>query len=189
MGQDIADAKTLGQSYIGSAGFGQPGFDTLENTLATAANLNILGKAAADKGLHLYLHNHQAELNTKYSYDLNKNGKPEMVSAWEIVAANTDPRYVNFEVDVHWARVGLGVDKFDDLIAFLNKYQKRIVMLHVKDTTADGKITDLGMGTTDWPAVFKAAGPSIRYYIWEYDGVPDVFKSADIAYRYLRCEK
>ncbi len=61
--------------------------------------------------------------------------------------------------------------------------------VHVKDTTEDGKITDLGMGTTDWPPVFKAAGPGIAYYIWEYDGVPDVFKSGDIAYRFLRCQK
>lgn len=185
----LSDAVALGQKYVGSAGFGQPGFKTLEDALKTAANLNVLGKAAADKGLHLYLHNHQAELNTKFSYDLRHDGKPQMVSAWEIVAANTDPRYVSFEIDVHWARIGLGVDKFDDLTAFLNKYQNRIVMLHVKDTTADGKITDMGTGTTDWPAVFKAAGPGVRYYIWEYDNVPDVFKSADIAHRFLRCEK
>jgi sugar phosphate isomerase/epimerase len=83
----------------------------------------------------------------------------------------------------------LGVDKFDDLIAFLTKYQNRIELLHVKVTTADGKITDLGQGTTNWPAVFRAAGPGVRYYIWEYDGVPDVFRSGDIAYRYLRCQK
>ncbi len=37
-----------------------------------------------------------------------------MASAWEIVAANTDPRYVHFEVDIHWARVGIGLDKFDE---------------------------------------------------------------------------
>ena len=185
----MSDAKTLGQKYIGSAGFGDPGFDTLEHTLQTAANLNTLGKAALDKGLRLYVHNHNREIDTKYSYDLNKDGKPVMASAWEIVAANTDPRYVSFEVDVHWARIGFGVDKFDDVLAFLKKYQNRIVMLHVKDTTADGKITDLGAGTTDWPAVFKAAGPNIAYYIWEYDGVPDVFKSGDIAYRFLRCQK
>ncbi len=185
----IEESKTLGQKFIGSAGFGNPGFKTLEDTLQTAANLNILGKAAAEKGLQLYVHNHAAELNTMHSYDLDKDGKPEMVSAWEIVAANTDPRYVHFEVDIHWARVGIGLDKFDELLAFLTKYQNRIVMLHVKDTTADGKITDLGAGTTDWPAVFRAAGPGVAYYIWEYDGVPDVFKSGEVAYRFLRCQK
>jgi hypothetical protein len=37
------------------------------------------------------MHNHAAEVSTTYSYDIKKNGKPEMVSALEIVAANTDP--------------------------------------------------------------------------------------------------
>ncbi len=44
------EAITLGQEYIGSAGFGDPGFKSLEDTLTTASNLNTLGKAAADKG-------------------------------------------------------------------------------------------------------------------------------------------
>ena len=34
-----------------------------------------------------------------------------------------------------------------------------------------------------------AAGPYIAYYVWEYDDDPAPFKSAEIAYRYLRCEK
>ena len=183
----LANARAMGQRYVGSAGFGKPGFDSLEHTLQTAQNLNLLGNAAAEKGLTLYVHNHQGEWTTKYPYDLNRDGNRAPVSAWQIVAANTDPRYVHFEVDVHWARIGIGLDKFDDLLAVLRRYRGRIVMLHVKDTTADGKITGLGEGTTDWPAVFAAAGPDIRYYIWEYDRVPDVYKTGAAAYRFLRC--
>ena len=56
-------------------------------------------------------------------------------------------------------------------------------------TAADGAITDLGKGITDWPAVFAAAGSHVRYYVWEYDGDPDPFKSADIAYRTLSCAR
>ena len=62
-------------------------------------------------------------------------------------------------------------------------------MLHVKNTAKNGAITDLGKATTDWPAVFQAAGPRIRYYIWKYDDDPTLFRSADIAYRFLRCKK
>ncbi len=187
--QAMDDAIALGQKEIGSSGFGQPGLDTLEHTLATAANLNALGQRAAARGLRLYVHNHTQELTTKFPYDLNRTGRTEPVSAWEIVAANTDPRYVHFEVDVHWARVAFGLDRFDALLAFLRKYQSRIDALHVKDTLANARMTDLGMGITDWPAVYAAAGPNVRYYIWEFDNVPDVFKSAAIAHRFLRCEK
>ncbi len=183
----LDEAMALGQTDIGAPGFGEPGIGSLKDTLATAANLNTFGQAAAAKGLRLYVHNHDSEIKTKYLYDLDRNGHARMVSAWEIVAANTDPRLVHFEVDVHWTRVGFGLDRFADVLAFLRQYRSRIEMLHVKDTAADGSIVDLGKGTTDWPAIFAAAGPQIHYYIWEYDDDPDPFKSADIAYRYLRC--
>jgi sugar phosphate isomerase/epimerase len=180
-------AVALGQTEIGAAGFGAPGIDTLAHTLLTAARLNALGKRAAARGLRLYVHNHTQELTTKFPYDLGKTGTVRPVSAWKIVAATTDPRYVHFEIDVHWASVAFGVRNTGALLAFLRKYHDRIDLLHVKDTAADGKITDLGAGVTDWPAVFRAAGSGIRHYIWEYDNVPDVFRSAAIAHRFLRC--
>jgi len=188
--QTIADAQALNQDpMIGSAGYGPPGLNgRIENVLATAANLNKLGEAAAAKGLALYMHNHAAEVSTAYSYDIQKNGKPEMVSALEIVAANTDPRYVHFEIDVHWALNAYKGNQ-DELIAFLNRLKGRIIALHVKDTAPDGKITDLGAGVIDWPRVYAATGPDVKYYIWEYDGAPEPMKNAEIAYKYMRCMK
>ena len=184
----IADAQALGQSpMIGSAGFGPPGLNGgIDSVLATAANLNKLGQASAAKGLVVYMHNHAAEITTRYDYDINKNGKPEAVSALEIVAANTDPRYVQFEIDVHWALNAYKLNQ-DDMIAFLNRLKGRIIALHVKDTATDGRITDLGKGIIDWPRVYAAAGPDVKYYIWEYDGAPEPMKNAEIAYKYMRC--
>jgi len=188
--QTIVDAQELGQGpMIGSAGYGPPGLNGgIENVLATAANLNKLGQAAAAKGLALYMHNHAAEITTTYSYDIKKNGTPETVSALEIVAANTDPRYVFFEIDVHWALNAYKGNQ-DDLIAFMNRLKGRIIALHVKDTAPDGKITDVGAGVINWPRVYEAAGPSVKYYIWEYDGAPEPMKNAEIAYKYMRCLK
>lgn len=183
----LDEAVMLGQKDIGAPGFGEPGIKSLKDTLATAANLNRFGAAAAAKGLRLYVHNHDEEIKTKYLYDIAHTGHARLVPAWEIVAANTDPRLVHFEVDVHWTRIGFGLDHFTDVLAFLRAHRDRIAFLHVKDTTAGGRITDLGKGTTDWPAIFAAAGPQIRYYIWEYDDDPDPFASAAIAYRYLSC--
>lgn len=185
----LARAKLFGQTYVGSGNYGQPGLDTLENVLATAAHLNELGRQAAAQGLKFYVHNHQVEFKNTFSYDLNGDGRPETVSAWEIVEAKTDPRYVNFEVDVHWAKVAMGVEKVDDLLNFLQKHRSRIVLLHIKDTAPDGKITDLGRGTTDWRKVMAAAGPQVGYYLWEFDGPPAPFQSAEIAYRYMTCAR
>jgi len=178
----LTEAKRLGQRYVGSDSFGPPGLDTLANTLATARNLNARGREARALGLRLYVHNHGGEFTRAFS-----SGGAQPVSAWEIVAANTDPRFVSFEIDVHWARQGFGLGNTEALLALLRKYGPRIVMLHVKDTAADGSITDLGKGTTDWPRVFEAVGSGVRYYIWEYDDPPDPVASARMAYRYFTC--
>lgn len=182
-------AKLLGQTYIGSGGYGQPGLDTLDNVLATAAHLNKLGQMAAARGLKFYVHNHQLEFKNTFPYDLDGDGKTETVSAWEIVEAKTDPRYVNFEIDVHWAHLAMGLDKYEDLTAFLAKHRKRIVLLHIKDTAPDGKIADLGRGTTDWSRIVAAAGPQIGYYLWEFDRPPNPMESAKIAYAFMSCGK
>lgn len=183
----LDQAQARGQRFIGSGNYGQPGFATLADTLATAANLNTLGQMAAAKGLWLYIHNHDGEFATRHAYDVDKDGKTELLSVWEIIEAETDPRYVSFQVDVHWARVGLGLDKFDSLLDLLKRHRGRIISLHMKDTSADGKITDLGRGTTDWPQVVSAAGRKIAFYVWEYDNPPDPIASARIGYAFLTC--
>jgi sugar phosphate isomerase/epimerase len=180
-------AKALGQTYVGSGGYGQPGLDTLEHVLETAANLDRMGAEARVQGLKLYVHSHQAEFKNRFPYDLNGDGRPEQATAWEIVAAKTDPRNVTFEVDIHWARVALGLDRLDDLLAFLRAHRDRISLLHVKDTGTDGAYTDLGAGTTDWKRVLDAAGPQIAYYFWELDQTPAPMASARTAHRYLTC--
>jgi sugar phosphate isomerase/epimerase len=181
-------AVALGQTYVGSGGYGAPGLDSLAQVLKTAEHLNKLGEQASAKGLKFYVHNHWREFNSVYPFDLNGDGKTEPVSAWEIIAAKTDPRFVNFEVDVHWARVAYGLDNYDQVLKFLEKYRSRVVLLHIKDTAPDGKYTDLGLGTTDWAKLVTAAGPQIGYYLWENDTPENPMASAKIAYDYMTCK-
>ena len=182
----LAEAKARGQRFIGSGGFGGPGLDTLDHVLETARNLNELGEAAAAEGLTLYVHNHTGEFDNRFLYD-HGDGKPVMTSAWEIVAANTDPRFVQFEIDVFWARLAFKPDRFDDLLAFLEKYRSRIALLHMKDLAPNGAVTDMGKGTTDWRRVIEAAGPQIAYYIYEFDFPSDPAKAAKTGFDYLSC--
>lgn len=182
----LAAAKARGQRFIGSGGFGAPGLDTLDHVLETARNLNALGEAAAAEGLTLYVHNHTGEFDSRFLYD-HGDGKPVMTSAWEIVAANTDPRFVQFEVDIFWARLAFKPDRLDDLLAFLTKYRSRIALLHMKDMAPNAAVADMGAGTTDWRRVIEAAGPQIAYYIYEFDFPSDPAKSAKIGFDYLGC--
>jgi sugar phosphate isomerase/epimerase len=184
----LDQAKALGLEYVGSGGWPPPGnMDTLENALAVARNLNELGKRAHERGLKVYGHNHDAEFRTKLEYDVNGDGLTEKVPAIEVVMLNTDPRYVTFEIDVHWAYEGLGHEHFGDVVYFLQKYARRISQLHVKGTAHDGSITDVGTPSdiTDWVSVFRAAR-YVDYYHFEYDFAPDPVASAENGYRFLR---
>jgi sugar phosphate isomerase/epimerase len=162
-------AKTIGQHYVGSGGFASPGIGSYENTLATAETLNRLGEAASKQGLHkIFGHNHQQEFTTKYV--VPETG--ELRSAWEIIADNTDPRYVTFELDVLWA-----ADAGVDVVALLEEYGDRIELLHVKDGFLNGDaratFADVGEGEIDWEPILEAAHGKVKYYTVEYDIAPD----------------
>ena len=86
-------------------------------TLDAAAILNRLGQLAADAGLRLCYHNHRSEF-------FAPQGKP----LHEILAENTDPQLVSFQLDVGWATAA-GVD----VPAYLSRYPGRFASIHVKE--------------------------------------------------------
>ena len=178
-------AVALGQTYVGSGGYGK--IDTLEHTLQSAADLNAFGEAAAKRGLKFFVHSHEAEIKTRFDVDLKGDGKVQSMNVFDIVAAKTDPRYVNFEVDVGWADAAFGLN-LDDTLAFLTSHRSRVVMLHIKDMSPDSKPTDMGQGVIDYGRVIQAAGPQIAYYIWEYDRPPMPLDSARIAFPHMVCK-
>lgn len=59
----------------------------------------------------LYVHNHTGEFDARFPYDPG-DGKPVPTSAWEIVAANTDPRFIQFEIDVFLGSSGIQARPF-----------------------------------------------------------------------------
>jgi sugar phosphate isomerase/epimerase len=179
-------AQALGQSYVGSGGVGQPGTGTLGDTLQSAANLEQLGEAAAKKGLKFFIHTHQREITTRYEVDLEGSGRKQSQRVIDILAAKTNPRFVNFEIDIGWAAAAFDLDQ-KATADFLRRHRNRIVLVHVKDMTASSMPTDLGVGVLDYSKLLEAAGSHITYYIWEYDHPPMPLQAAAIAYRYMTC--
>jgi hypothetical protein len=174
-------ARALRLAYVGSSGWPEPGLGTAEEARETAAWLNDLGGLAAHRRLRVYGHNHDAELSTRIEFE-----GAEPVPALVLALLYTDPRTVAFELDVHWAWVGLGLDRFDELLALIERHSTRFQLLHVKGTAADGAITDVGgrADVTDWPAVFRAAR-HVEHYLYEYDFPPDPTASAATALAFL----
>jgi sugar phosphate isomerase/epimerase len=165
---EIADAKTLGQEYMGNGGTPSPGIGGgYANVVATAERLDRLGKRSVEAGAgKAYIHNHGGEFTTRYDPDGAGGPKP-LTSAWELLMDLTDPRYVTAEVDVYWA-VQAGVDVAD----LLNRYGSRIEMLHVKDGKSPwqgNNQTAVGAGDIDWDPIFAAARDRVRWYHVEID--------------------
>ncbi|WP_265520478.1 PQQ-dependent sugar dehydrogenase [Oerskovia flava] len=173
--------STLGQEYVGSGGFPQPGIGSYENTLATAEAMNRLGERTVDAGLEKFFgHNHDQEFTTTYEHD------GEELSAWEILVAETDPEFVTFQLDVAWA-AHAGVD----VPALIEQYGDRIELLHVKDAiglAGEGRPTFTNLGEGDMPLQeILAAGQEagVAYYVMEYDLAPAGEEFAVTGFEYL----
>jgi sugar phosphate isomerase/epimerase len=94
------------------------------------------------------------------------------------------------ELDVGWA-VAAGADP----VAILNKYQDRVIALHIKDIAkldADPHLATtvaVGQGTIDWKKVVGTAHANgVRHYFYEQEApfVRPIMESAKISADYLR---
>ncbi|NLX95057.1 MAG: sugar phosphate isomerase/epimerase [Rhodopirellula sp.] len=177
----IRDAKDLGLRYVGCAWIGhKPPFDEKQCREA-AAVFNHAGKALAEEGMKFYYHNHGYEF---YPY---QDG-----TLFDLLVAETDPKYVWFQIDVLWT-----VFPGQDPAKLLKKYPNRWLLMHLKDLkkgvptgSLAGK-TDLtndvalGTGQVDWPALFRAAQEvGIEYYFIE-DESPTVITQIPQSLRFL----
>jgi sugar phosphate isomerase/epimerase len=115
----------------------------------TAALLNEKAAALKPHGIALGYHNHNIEFAPI---------GPE--TGWSILARETDPKLVHFEVDVGWvAAAGL------DPVKFLDQYRGRVRQMHVKDVLPSTKPnfavhmapTEVGSGKLDWAQILPAA--------------------------------
>jgi sugar phosphate isomerase/epimerase len=162
--EEVAEnAKTLGAAYVRVAWIPHEGPFTPEMTKKAADDFNRAGKFLKENhDLNFCYHNHG------YEFVPYENG-----TLFDYLAANTDPKYVNFELDIVWAYLP-GYDPAE----LIKKYPKRFKLMHVKDVRkgikgdATGKIdTDsnvaLGTGQINIPSIIKAAKKSDieHYYI------------------------
>ena len=157
---------TAGMKYMVMPSWPISGHDfTLDNVKKAGAYFNEIGLITAGANIPFGYHNHSAEFTNKINN----------VPVYDLLIANTDPRYMFFQNDVYWTFRG-GFNP----VTYLKKYPKRINTLHVKDEKAVGV-----SGTMDFKSIFKQAysnGIKDWYVeVEEYDGTPqeDVKKSYD----------
>jgi len=151
---------------------------TLDDWRWCADQFNTMGEKVAKAGMTFGYHNH--------NFEFKKFGD---ILPYDEVIARTDPNYVAFELDCGWMVSG-GYNPVD----YLTKYPKRYRLLHIKDLAPNQPVggaetTEVGSGSIDWKAIFKAAhGAAVTgYYVEQeppYKRPP--LESVKISFDYLK---
>jgi sugar phosphate isomerase/epimerase len=181
--QKIAqNAKAFGAKYIMCAWIPhkQGGFTADEMNKAIEV-FNTAGKVLHENGLKFVYHPHG------YEFRPYENG-----TQFDYMIKKTDPRYVNFEMDVFWVK-----HPGQDPVALLKKYPRRFLMLHLKDRrpgtqgNQEGQAPDetnvvLGQGDVGIAAVMKQAKKMGIKYCFIEDESPKAVEQIPQSIDYLR---
>ena len=133
----------IGNKYIGQSADFYPDYDTL---MKKCEYYNNVGKALAPYGMKFLYHNHYHEFQ---KYD----GKYVLYHIMD----NTDPQYVDFELDTFWAMRG-GADP----VEVINHLGGRLKLIHQKDFSK----------TTDSPInIFSVKDPNVPITRDNFGGV------------------
>lgn len=169
--QMIADVKAAGFTYfvIPVPPMGNFKFDPTTRKLGMTGDLDTLagvlttlGEKCREAGLELLYHNHNFE------YEKNTDG----VVPIEYFMENTDPRLVNFQIDLYWV-VKAGADP----LTYFEKYPGRFKIWHVKDMDDQGRFAPVGAGTIDFAKILEKKEVSgMQFYIVEQDQTYDGMK-------------
>ena len=112
------EALSFGTNTVVITGMYRFDYGNASEVKKLAERLNNAGKALLPYGVKLLYHNHNVELQ-KIAEDK---------TAYDVIIENTDPQYVNFELDTYWI-----ADGGADVTALVDKLSYRIVMWHIND--------------------------------------------------------
>lgn len=149
----IDEAKTFGAKYIVCFWIPHNGDEfTIDDINKAIDVFTTAGKLIHENGLSFCYHPHG------YEFRPYEGG-----TLFDYLVQHTDPKYVNFEMDVFWVK-----HPGQDPVALLQKYPNRFLLLHLKDRrpgtegNQNGKADDdsnvvLGQGDVNIAAVMKEA--------------------------------
>ena len=149
----LAMAQTLGCRYLVMPYVlpDQRDWSAVIDTLGTFA------RRARSQGLRVAYHHHDFEFEAA-------NG----VRPFDRLVTETDPAFVDFELDVYWLKKA-----GEDPKVVIEGLAGRVKLIHLKDATPDGGMTEVGAGTLDFAALIRAADAAgAEHYFVEHDFPP-----------------
>ena len=159
----VDEAKAFGAKFVMCSWIPHDGENfTIDDMKKAQAVFTKAGKLMHDNGITFCYHTHG------YEFRPYEGG-----TLFDWLVKNTDPRYVNFEMDVFWVK-----HPGQDPVALLKKYPSRFKMLHLKDRkpgtegnqaghAPDETNVVLGQGDVGIAEIMKAAKniPVKHYFI------------------------
>jgi sugar phosphate isomerase/epimerase len=139
-----------------------------------ADNLNTFGFKARKAGVQIGYHNH--------SFEFKKVDGEKTV--WDILFSHADVDMLKAEVDIAWVyNAGL------DPVEFLETWDERIKLLHMKDMDENKKLSPIGEGIIDMKGVVKKAKEiGVDWFIVEQDKTrkgKDIMDEVALSYKNL----
>ena len=178
----IKEAKTLNIEYVTLPWVPHKGKFSIDNAKEAVAAFNEWGKKLADAGIHFTYHPHG------YEFSPFEDG-----TLFDYIAKNTDPKFVNFELDIFWAYDG-GADP----VKLMEKYPNRFPLMHLKDMRKDIKTPNytghedteadvaLGKGQLDISAILhEAVKIGVKHYYIEDESKESV-EQVPVSVQYIR---
>jgi len=160
----IDEAKFFGAKYIVCFWIPHNGDEfTIDDIKKAIDVFSTAGKQIHEAGLSFCYHIHGYEFR---SY--------EGGTLFDYLVQHTDPKYVNFEMDIFWVK-----HPGQDPVALLEKYPDRFLLMHLKDRkpgtegNQNGRADEesnvvLGQGDVNIAAVMKAAKKiGVKHYFIE----------------------
>ena len=140
-----------------------------------AREANEIGRALHEAGLTFSYHNH--------SFEFERFGQR---TGLDIILDETDPRYVQAEIDTYWVQHGGG-----DPAAWIRRVKGRMPVVHLKDMVIQNGVqvmAEVGEGNLNWPAILRACHEAgVEWYAVEQDTCQrDPFESLAISFNNLR---
>ena len=168
----LDDSKVIGHKWVTLPWIPEEKRRTVADWKAIAAQFNQVGAQARKSGLRFAYHNHDFEL------------KPiDGVRPLDILLGETDPRFVDFEMDIYWVIFGGG-----DPLDYFRRYPHRFALAHVKDSAGppDNKMVDVGQGKIDFRTILaQSEKAGFRHYFVEHDQPADPIATIRNSYNYL----
>jgi len=151
--------------------------DTKDGLLRDAELYNTAGAKFAAEGIKLCYHNHHQEFRNVF----------DGVYALDLLALNTDPKALYFNIDIAWVTFG-----GEDPVRVLKRLAGRVPAIHVKDIVGLGdpiEFTAVGTGIVKTQESVRAAQETgVDWMIVEQDRLRNLtaIETITISYLYLK---